>query len=262
MPRPQTRRSAASRTPSAPISARCAATRSRPGARTPPTEAEIDWIVPEDTLGLFVGGRLAGSFDRSTASGSRSAASSSPWRKSRPWPNLSGASGPGTSTAARARLPQDARAGRCVSMLHPFRESFLREARLRGGRHALEIEAPTSGARLPPRARSAPAGSRSASRRGGARAVSSLLLRETAPASQLASRSTRASRGQVGVAGAGLDLSHDPQRRRAEGKRRATRSWAGPIRRCCGVRDPYWSDLAGRNALLRFFRRTATSAER
>lgn len=218
----------------------------------PPAEREIDWIVPEDTLGLFlrdrmVAGAIVHRFQQSVRGvikpmGGIAAVASYPEHRDR---------------GHVARLLEHAFArmreqGRPVSMLHPFRESFYERFGYVAAGAALEIEVPTAALghyleRKPGpgwvEERLAPAEAREAFHsllREMAPRYNGFTIHERVPAAKWESRTrdwlfVMIRRDGVLQAAARYEkLGH-------------------PNPALLRVRDPYWRDLAGRNALLRFF---------
>ncbi len=217
----------------------------------PPAEREMDWVVPEDTLGFFLDGRLVAStivhrFQQSVRGvikpmGGIAAVASYPEHRGK---------------GHVARLLEHAfgsmRAqGRPVSMLHPFRESFYERLGYVAAGAALEIEVPTAALghyleRKPEpgwvEERLSPAAAREqfhALLRETAARYSGFTVHERMPAAKWESRSrdwlfVMIRRDGVLQAAARYEKLGHP----------------GPA--LLRVRDPFWRDVAGRNALMRF----------
>jgi predicted acetyltransferase len=211
----------------------------------------MDWVVPEDTLGLFVEGRLVAStmvhrFRQSVRGvvkpmGGIAAVASYPEHRG---------SGHVARLLDHACLLMKGQ-GRPVSMLHPFRESFYERLGWVAAGAAIEIEVPTAALGHYLQRRSPPGWAEQRLAPAAARDEFQALLRETAPRyngftfheREPAPKWENRSRDWLFVMIRGQGVLHAAARYEVRGSADS---------KVLRVRDPWWRDLAGRNALLRF----------
>ncbi len=217
----------------------------------PPTEAEIEWVVPDDALGFFLQGRMVGGmivhrFRQSVRGvikpmGGVAAVASYPEFRGR-----------GHVTRllehAYARMREH---GRPVSMLHPFRESFYERFGYVAAGAALEIEVPTEALAYTLERKPGPGWVEERLAPAEARDAFFELLRETAP------RYNGFTVHESIPGGAWEQRTRDCLyvMIRRDGTLQAAARYeklGHPSPPLLRVRDPYWRDAAGRNALLRF----------